>query len=105
VSRYYARKVDTTHGPIRDRARELGASVIDSARLGNDAPDLIIGFRGHTILIECKTPSRADGGVKPSLTTEGQRLARGTWCGDRWAQIASAAELDDLLLNLSWPHG
>lgn len=52
-----AKKIDKTHGPIRDHLRALGYRVLDLGRLGRDAPDLAVGsFRtARVCLVECKT--------------------------------------------------
>lgn len=78
----YARRVDNTHGPIRDALRKVGATVLDMSRLGDDAPDLAVGWRGRTVFVECKTPTRKDGGVKESKVSDGQREFAKTWRGD-----------------------
>lgn len=78
----YARRTDTTHAPIRDALRNVGATVLDMSRLGDDAPDLAVGWRGRTVFVECKTPTRKDGGVKDSKVSDGQREFARTWRGD-----------------------
>jgi hypothetical protein len=88
VSRY-ARRVDTTHADIRDALRDIGAVVHDTSALGDDFPDLVVGWRGRTLLVECKTPTRKDGGVKPSAISVGQRTARVLWQGDAWIVATS----------------
>lgn len=51
-----AAKIDTTHRPIVEALRAVGASVIDLASVGHGCPDLVVGYRGHTWLIEVKGP-------------------------------------------------
>lgn len=36
--------------------RTAGAYVIDTSKMGNGFPDLIVGFRGVTLLMEVKNP-------------------------------------------------
>ena len=85
----YARRVDTTHGDIRRAFEKVGASVADTSRMGDDFPDLVVGWRGRTILVECKTPTRKDGGVKPSAVSAGQQVFALTWRGDAVIQATS----------------
>lgn len=77
----YPRRVDTTHGPIKAALKRAGFSVWDTAKQGDDGPDLVAGLRGATVLIECKTPTRKDGGYKPSSVTDGQRSFAASWRG------------------------
>lgn len=61
-----ASKVDSNHGTIVAVLRRAGASVLSLARVGDDAPDLLIGFAGVNLLAEVKPvgkklrPSQAD---------------------------------------------
>jgi Holliday junction resolvase len=91
VSRHYARRVDTTHGPIRDALRQVGATVLDTSRLGDGAPDLLVGWRGRTVAVECKTNrSTKEGGRRGE--TEEQRKLREGWRGDAWIVVRSPDE-------------
>jgi hypothetical protein len=46
VTPRYAAKTDANHAEIRDGLRELGFSVIDTFRLGDGTPDMVvIGLR------------------------------------------------------------
>lgn len=51
-----AKRVDTTHGAIRDYLRARGWAVRSTAVVGDDFPDLVVARRGMTALIECKSP-------------------------------------------------
>lgn len=93
----YARRVDTTHAPIRDALLGCGWSVHDTSRLGDDFPDLVVGAAGRTILVECKTPSRKDGGVKASAVSDGQREAQRLWRGDAWVVATSPEQAVSLV--------
>lgn len=53
-----AAKVDTTHGEIRDALRKAGASVYGATAIGGGFPDLVVGHRGFTCLVECKSEQR-----------------------------------------------
>jgi Holliday junction resolvase len=77
----YARKVDSTHGAIRAALEAAGFSVWDTHANGGNGPDLVAGLRGATVLVECKSPTRRDGGIKPSSLSDGQRSFATTWRG------------------------
>lgn len=88
-----ASRVDTTHAAIRDALRKLGASVLDTHALGDSFPDLVVGFRGRTFLIECKwqRPTRGPYSGGSHKETAGQRRKREAWEGDEWL-IATSPE-------------
>lgn len=75
---------DTTHGPIRDRLRELEASVADTADLGDDFPDLIVGLCGSTFLVEVKGPK--------GKASDGQTEFARTWRGSPVVLLRSPEE-------------
>jgi Holliday junction resolvase len=49
-------RVDTNHAEIVQALRGIGASVVSLASVGCGAPDLAVGLRGETFLLEVKTP-------------------------------------------------
>lgn len=55
--RVRARK-DENHIAIVKNFRQLGATVLDTAQLGNGAPDILIGYKGHNVAIEIKDGSK-----------------------------------------------
>ena len=75
VSRY-ARKVDGNHSDTVDALRKIGCSVIDLSRVGGGCPDLMVGYRGCTILMEVKNV-RGRNKIEDS-----QRDWIATWRGD-----------------------
>lgn len=75
---------DSTHGPIRDRLRELGASVADTADLGDDFPDLLVGFAGASFLVEVKGPK--------GKASDGQTEFARTWRGSPVVLLRSPEE-------------
>lgn len=77
----FARRTDETHAPIREAFRQAGFSVWDTHNQGGDGPDLVVGLRGATVLVECKTPTRKDGGHRPSALSHGQRTFAALWRG------------------------
>jgi len=64
---------DLTHGEIRDHLRELGASVVDLGDVGDNVPDLIVGFCDRDFLVEAKS-------AKGKLSDGQSEFAR-TWRG------------------------
>jgi hypothetical protein len=48
-------RVDLTQNDAVKRLRQIGASVTVTSQLGAGFPDLVVGFRGRTFLIEMKT--------------------------------------------------
>lgn len=49
-----AKKVDAVHQVIAQAFRSCGCSVLSIAPIGCGAPDLVVGFRGRTVLVEVK---------------------------------------------------
>lgn len=73
-----AARTDATHTEIVEALRKAGATVHSLAGVGNGVPDLLVGVRGITLLVECK-----DGSKPPSarrLTPDQQDFMR-TWKG------------------------
>jgi hypothetical protein len=56
-----AARIDENQPSIVERLRDVGASVEPIHMLGKGRPDLIVGFRGQTFLLEVK-----DGRKPPS---------------------------------------
>jgi len=50
-----AARVDANHKEIADGLRAIGRSVLSLHRLGQDAPDLLVGNGSANILLEVKT--------------------------------------------------
>ena len=51
----YRSRRDKNHAEIRDALREFGASVADTASLGDGFPDLVVGWNGVNYLLEVKS--------------------------------------------------
>lgn len=64
---------DSTHAEIRDELRALGASVADLGDVGNDFPDLLVGFCDRDYKVEAKA-------AKGSMSDGQREFARG-WRG------------------------
>lgn len=68
-----ASKVDESQKAIVDALRAASISVFSIAPIGRDVPDLVVSYRGFTLLVECKT-----GRAK---LTPGQENFRRNWQG------------------------
>lgn len=73
------------------------AAVIDTAGVGDDFPDMVLGARGRTLLIEVKTCRNKKRTVTRSQVTDGQRRLSLTWAGDALLQVI---DLEDALRQL-----
>ena len=73
-----AAKVDANHDQIVMALRVVGATVQSLAGVGKGVPDLLVGYQGHTYLIEIK-----DGDKVPSARklTPDQEDWHGKWTG------------------------
>lgn len=47
---------DSTHRAIKAALVSVGATVCDTADLGGGFPDLVVGYKGRTYLLEVKGP-------------------------------------------------
>jgi hypothetical protein len=85
---------DENHTPIQRALERLGVSVLDLSPLGNDAPDMLCGFRAFDQLLEIKRDHR-------SKLSEGQVRFHRTWRGRPIRTIRTLAEAVEILgLNL-----
>lgn len=80
---------DTTHKAIVQALRAVGATVADTADLGGDFPDLVVGFRGKTWLMEVKGPK--------GRLSEGQAAFQAAWRGGPYVVVRSPQEAIDTL--------
>lgn len=53
-----AARTDGNHRHVVRILRSVGASVLDLSRVGQGCPDLAVGFRGVTYLLEVKDGSK-----------------------------------------------
>ncbi len=70
-----------------ETARAVGASDIDTSRVGDGAPDRVFGFRGETFLVEFKNPGEEQQ-LRPS-----QVVFHKSWRGTRIHVISSPEQL------------
>jgi Holliday junction resolvase len=78
--------LDANHAEIVAKLRAIGATVVDLAKVGRGCPDLLVGWRGKTYLMEIKT---AKGYIRPT-----QEQFFRSWTG---GHIAIVRSFDDAL--------
>jgi Holliday junction resolvase len=90
-----AAKVDRNQTEIVQALRDYGAFVVSLATVGKGVPDLLVGFKRHTILMEIKFGN--------NKLTEDQIVFHGKWTGGILAvvsDIESALRVLKLVENL-----
>lgn len=93
-----AAKIDANHDQIVSVLKAYGASVQSLAAVGKGCPDLLVGYRGHTLLIEVK-----DGRKAPSQRqlTDHQLDWHAKWNGGTVAIITDVEGLEHLLRTIN----
>ena len=91
----YARRIDANQNEIVNALRGKGASVRVVTQ-GDGIPDLLVGYRGVTILMEVKDGQKAPSARK--LTEAEQKFFNG-WEGGLLVVVNSADEALDVLEN------
>ena len=96
-----AAKVDANQPGTVKALRDAGMTVAVTSGLGKGFPDLVVGFRGLTCLIELK-----DGEKPPSAQklTADEIQFRDSWAG-HWCQAGSAEEIIVEVLRHAEAHG
>ena len=81
-----AAKIDANHEAVVTALRAAGATVQSLAGVGKGVPDLLVGFKGQTLLFEVK-----DGFKPPSKRSlnEDQLRWHGSWKGGALAVVDS----------------
>lgn len=79
-----AAKIDANQRQIIDALRKCGATVQPLHTVGAGVPDLLVGYRGRTALVEVK-----DGSLPPSKRrlTPDQQTWHGQWQGGTLAVV------------------
>jgi len=90
VANRIAARVDANHGEIKKAFISLGCSVSDTSGAGKGFPDIVVGYKGITVLVEIK-----DGEKTPSQRklTKDQIIFHGNFTG----AIAVVKDVDDVL--------
>lgn len=91
-----AARVDDNQNDIVNALRAIGATVRVVTQ-GNGLPDLLVGFRGHTVLMEVK-----DGNKPPSARklTEAEQKFFDEWRGGLLAVVENIDDAIALLKRL-----
>jgi hypothetical protein len=86
-----AKKIDSNQPRIVEQLRDLYVSVQILSGVGDDCPDLLLGFRGNNFLIELKDPSRkpCERKLRP-----GQQKFFDSWRG----QVNKCETLEEILI-------
>lgn len=89
LKRGHRGRVDANQKEIVDALRKVGASVVSLSQIGDGCPDLLVGYRGRTLLLEVK-----DGSGPPSkrLLTEDELKFQGRWTGENIRNVGSIEE-------------
>jgi Holliday junction resolvase len=91
----YANRIDANQNQIVDAMRKAGA-VVRIISQGDGIPDLLVGYKGYTILMEVK-----DGDKVPSARklTEAEQKFFDDWRGGMLAVVNSVEEALEILEN------
>jgi hypothetical protein len=87
----YDSRIDGTQVEIVECARKFGASVLPLFRLGQGAPDILVGYRSQNIMVEIKTEN--------GKLNERQEKFRDEWKG-QYAVVHNTHEMLSLLLSI-----
>lgn len=87
---YGGGRKDKNQNPIVEALEKCGASVIDLSSLGEGIPDLLVGFKGKSFLIEIKNPENSYG-------RGGLNARQRTWHANWKGQVAIARSIKEAL--------
>lgn len=76
----YARRVDANHAAIVGVFRQAGCTVLDTSRLGHDAPDLFVAGGRLSEVVACEIKNPHNHGGSRGLS-DGQRAWLAAWPG------------------------
>jgi hypothetical protein len=79
---YYKKRVDENQSQIIHTFIALGASVLNLSRVGEGCPDILVGYKKHSVLCEIKRDSK-------SAYTEPQIKFMQEWRGGPVSRIDS----------------
>jgi hypothetical protein len=86
IGRGHRGRVDANQPAIVEALRKAGAVVQSLSRIGEGCPDLLVGYRGRTILMEVKDDSQPP---SKRLLTEDELKWQGRWCGSVVRNVGS----------------
>lgn len=73
-----AKRIDANHAAIVAALRKIGAVVHSLASVGDGCPDLLVGYKGQTYLMEIKD---GDKSKSSQALTKYQVNWHDSWCG------------------------
>ena len=79
---YYKKRVDENQSQLVNTFIALGASVLNLSRVGQGCPDLLIGYKNKSVLVEIKKDAKA-------VFTEPQIKFMQNWRGGTVSRIDS----------------
>jgi len=109
VRRSYAKQRDKNEPEIVIWLEARGCSVTriehGPARSDIGVPDLLVGYRGHTLLVEVKMPPGPRGGTKHhhAELNEDQRTWHDAWRGEKPVIVRTVADVERLLAAMAAP--
>jgi Holliday junction resolvase len=83
-------KVDNSQHAIVATLRQIGATVQSLASVGHGCPDLLVGFHGRTLLIECKSTDTYYG--RNRILTEEEEAWHAAWRGSELYTVQTPME-------------
>jgi Holliday junction resolvase len=83
-------KIDNSQPAIVAALRKIGATVQILAAVGHGCPDLLVGFRGRTLLIECKSTDTDFG--RNRVLTEDEETWHCRWTGGELYTVQTPME-------------
>jgi hypothetical protein len=89
----FAKKVDKNQNDVVKTLREYGADVYLLHMVGGGIPDLLVAYKGHTVLMEVKD------GVDKKLTPQQIKLFA-TWKGGHLYRVNSSEDAIEVLKSL-----
>lgn len=88
-----AKRTDKNQKEIVKILRDLGCSVFDTSSVGKGYPDINVGYKGQTYLVEIKSSNKA-------TFTEQQVEFQKNWQGSPIIRINSSDEAIDFFKNM-----
>lgn len=89
---------DANQADLVALARRLGADVRVTSQVGRDFPDLVVGFRGVTVLVEVTNPAGKGKAFRERKARQAE--FRAGWRGGPVVEVKTA---DDLIRLLTGP--
>jgi Holliday junction resolvase len=83
-------KIDNSQHAIVAALRQIGATVQSLASVGHGCPDLLVGFHGRTLLIECKSLDTPYG--KNRILTTDEEEWHAAWRGGELYTVQTPME-------------